>query len=306
LPVRYRAAGLSPSTAWSCGAIAAILANPRYTGRQVWNRQRKDEVLIEVHDVALGHTTKMRWNDQDRWIWSDQPAHEAIIDTATFEQAQARRAVRNASAQRGPRRTPRPYSLRGILYCGICGRRMQGSWNNDAPYYRCVFLREYAAKNKIDHPRAVYRAQHHTPHDQARQEIAECDAKIRQHRAALEAGADPVLVTAWLAEVQAQRTLADARLRDNPQPRRMTPEEIISMVNALHDIMNVLGQADPADKTEIYAQLGRPDPDLPATRTESHRKSTTAGFDVRKNVSEGRLEPLANVLGSPDGRWLTL
>ncbi len=28
------------------------------------------------------------------------------------------------------------------------------------------------------------------------------------------------------------------------------------MVNALHDIMSVLAKADPADKTEIYAQLG--------------------------------------------------
>lgn len=26
--------------------------NPRYTGRQVWNRQRKDEVLIDVHFCA--------------------------------------------------------------------------------------------------------------------------------------------------------------------------------------------------------------------------------------------------------------
>jgi site-specific DNA recombinase len=44
----------------------------------------------------------------------------------------------------------------GVLYCGICGRRMQASWNNDAADYRCVFLREYAAKNKISHSRAVY------------------------------------------------------------------------------------------------------------------------------------------------------
>jgi site-specific DNA recombinase len=28
----------------------------------VWNEQHKDEVLIDVKDVALGHTTKMRWN----------------------------------------------------------------------------------------------------------------------------------------------------------------------------------------------------------------------------------------------------
>jgi site-specific DNA recombinase len=42
-------------TAWSKSAIRAILANPRYTGHQVWNRQRRDEVLIDVDDVALGH-----------------------------------------------------------------------------------------------------------------------------------------------------------------------------------------------------------------------------------------------------------
>jgi site-specific DNA recombinase len=41
--------------AWSKMAVRAILTNPRYTGRQVWNRQRRDEVLLDVHDVALGH-----------------------------------------------------------------------------------------------------------------------------------------------------------------------------------------------------------------------------------------------------------
>jgi site-specific DNA recombinase len=35
----------------------------------VWNRQRKDEVLIDVQDVALGHTTKMRWNEAGKWIY---------------------------------------------------------------------------------------------------------------------------------------------------------------------------------------------------------------------------------------------
>jgi hypothetical protein len=31
-------------------------------------------------------------------------------------------------------------------------RKMQGSWSNGKPYYRCVFLSQYAAKNKIKHP----------------------------------------------------------------------------------------------------------------------------------------------------------
>jgi hypothetical protein len=38
--------------------VRTILHNPRYTGREVWNRQRREEVLIDVDDVALGHETK--------------------------------------------------------------------------------------------------------------------------------------------------------------------------------------------------------------------------------------------------------
>jgi site-specific DNA recombinase len=138
--------------AWSWGAVSAILANPRYTGRQVWNRQRKDEVLLDVADVALGFTSKQRWNDPAQWIWSDRPVHEPLIDTATFERAKALRETRGGTRQRAPRRTPGPYALRGLLFCGICHRRMQGSWNNHAAYYRCMFLSEYAAANKVDHP----------------------------------------------------------------------------------------------------------------------------------------------------------
>jgi site-specific DNA recombinase len=277
--------------AWSWGAVAAILANPRYTGRQVWNRQRKDEVLLDVQDVALGFTTKQRWNEAGKWIWSDKPVHKALIDTATFEQVQALRRVRGERAQRAPRRTPRPYALRGILYCGACERRMQGSWNNDAAYYRCMFLIQYAAKNKIDHPRVVYlREDQVLPavdrwladrldartlpqilreleqandtsatdphHEQARCDIAACDAKLRQHRAALEAGADPQLVTSWMSEVQGQRKAAEARLQHQPERRRMSLDELDQLVTSLRSLGQAVASADLADKIEIYGRLG--------------------------------------------------
>lgn len=129
---------------------------------------------------------------------------------------------------------------------------MQGSWNNQAPYYRCVFLAQYAAQNKINHARAVYLREdqilpsvdrwlaskfgahalrqtllelaeaqdtdsHGVAATEAKQEIAACDAKLRQHRAALEAGADPVIVTSWIAKVQALRVAAESRLRQAPR-----------------------------------------------------------------------------------------
>ena len=67
--------------------------NPRYTGRQVWNRQRRDEILVDVEDVAQGHLSRMRWNDPSDWVWSAEQMHEAIIDSATFTAAQAQIAA---------------------------------------------------------------------------------------------------------------------------------------------------------------------------------------------------------------------
>ena len=83
--------------AWSKGAVRSILTNPRYTGRQVWNKQRKDEVLIDVSDVALGHTTKMRWNDGDQWIYSEKVVHPALVSDGTF--AEVRRMLAGRSGR---------------------------------------------------------------------------------------------------------------------------------------------------------------------------------------------------------------
>ena len=96
----------------------------------------------------------------------------------------------------------------------------------------------------------------HGASEQARREIADCDAKLRAHRAALEAGADPAIVAGWMAEVQAQRTVAEARLRQGSGRQRMTAEEITRVVSSLRDLMGVLATADPADKAQIYSQLG--------------------------------------------------
>jgi len=147
-------------TAWSKGAIRVILSNPRYTGRQVWNKQRKDEVLIDVEDVALGHETKMRWNPQDKWVWSTDRVHAPLVDTDTFDQAQQILATRGIGrTTRERHRVRHSYVLRGLLHCGCCERRMQGQWNHDAAYYRCRYPQEYALANAVEHPRNVYLAE---------------------------------------------------------------------------------------------------------------------------------------------------
>jgi hypothetical protein len=40
---------------WTLRTVSTILSNPRYTGRQVWNRQRTDKDLADPADVSPGH-----------------------------------------------------------------------------------------------------------------------------------------------------------------------------------------------------------------------------------------------------------
>ena len=58
---------------WTLRTVAAILANPRYTGRQVWNRQRTDFDLADPADTSLGHRQVQRWNLPEGWVISKHP-----------------------------------------------------------------------------------------------------------------------------------------------------------------------------------------------------------------------------------------
>ena len=149
--------------AWNKHAVRTILQNPRYTGYQIWNRQRRDEVLLDVTDVAAGHTTRLRWNQPDAWVWSAAPAHEALISREVFDTAQAIIASRarttpgaTATTPRKPRATSRPYLLRSLLRCGLCTRLMQGHWAHQQAYYRCRYPANYALATSMDHPKSVF------------------------------------------------------------------------------------------------------------------------------------------------------
>jgi len=216
---------------WPKSAITVILTNPRYTGRQVWNRQRKQEILLDIEDVAAGYESKFKWNEPGSWIWSDNIAHDPLVSVENFEMVQAIRVKRRRNnpaepVQRMQRPSPRTYLLRGILNCSICGRKMESTFNHDRPHYRCRYAGAYAAANKIEHPPAVYvREDMIVPHldkwlckifaphrigrtiqaltdasahddrgllaEACRRDLAAAERKLGQYRALLEAGTDP-------------------------------------------------------------------------------------------------------------------
>ncbi len=283
-------------------------------------------MLLDIDDVALGHTTKMRWNTQDKWIISQKIVHTPLIDDDTFARAQD---ILNSRTRTGPahgvRRTRNTYVLRGAVICAACRRKMQGHWAHDQAYYRCRYPTEYALANRIHHPRNIYLretwvlaplddwlATVFLPHrindtielmaaaaapghdsdratiERARAAIAECDAKLATHRAALEAGADPSVITQWITETQARRARAEAELRTvtKDQGARMSRDEIACLVRSIGNLAAVVRQAEREDKAEIYRQLG-----LTLTY-DSGKQKVLAEMDLNQHSSAPRGLPV--------------
>jgi len=284
---RHRSGGQGK---WAKSAIRAILGNPRYTGFEVWNKQRKDEVLIDVEDVALGHHTKMRWNNIDEWVWSAEPTHEPLVSPEQFKVAQSM-FDRN---KRATTRTPtegRHYLLAGLMHCGVCGRRMQGQWSHGRAFYRCKFREDYPDGDGA-HPKSVYVKEEallpgldawlaslfdeehvddtcavlagssEPDPDSDRREaelraaVAECDRKIDKYRTLLEQDGDVAIAAKWITEAQRERRALEGQLGQQIPGGEMTTEQVKALVAALRDIVDVLADAEPADKAELYNQLG--------------------------------------------------
>jgi site-specific DNA recombinase len=90
-------------------------------------------------------------------------------------------------------------------------------------------------------------------------EIAACQRRLTQYRAALDNGGDPVVVGGSITETQARKLATEGRLRTHATgraPSRMTRDEIAAVVDAITGLMSVLSNAESADKAEIYARHG--------------------------------------------------
>jgi len=115
--------------------VAAILANPRYTGRQVWNRQTVDHHESDPGDKTSrepGRRPTHGWNTRDQWVVSTQLAHPPLVGEADFIRAQHISAIMVPDDA-----NPRRYQLTGLVICGLCGRRAEGHGANGRARYRC-------------------------------------------------------------------------------------------------------------------------------------------------------------------------
>lgn len=140
---------------WIARTVAMILENPRYTGRQVWNRQ-----------TTKGHGTggraggrgsgAVRANSVQEWEVSERLSHAPLVDESTFIAVQRVRAARPTKSG-----DTRRYALPGLVVCGECGRRMDAHWVHGRAGYRCRHGYTTATPRPDQAPRNVYVREDH-------------------------------------------------------------------------------------------------------------------------------------------------
>ena len=247
---------------------------------------------MDVDDVASGYRSKMTWNPQDEWVRSQTPTHEALVTQETFEAAARPRIT---PAERRAASVPRrhhTYALSSLVHCGLCRRRMAGSWNRNEAWYRCGFPAEYRGIVKDKHPKWVYvrevditrgldewlldvlspsrsaetvavltaTQERHDPArvqaDATRRRIKQCDDKLKKYRRALEAGTDPSLVAAWIQEVEKERMSAERELRSLTPTKALDEDEIRRLVGSAQNLAKKLRKATSDQRAALYRGLG--------------------------------------------------
>ena len=139
--------------AWTEGTVAAVLANPRYTGRQVWNRQL---TRSSSPGYRRGKTVR-RWNSRRDWVISKRIVHPPLVSEEDFISVEAIRAPRPTRDDKF-----RTYVLSGLMIYGVCLRRMDAYWVNGRAGYRCRHGHTSAKKKRpAGAPKNLYVRENH-------------------------------------------------------------------------------------------------------------------------------------------------
>lgn len=276
---------------WAHSAVRAILTNPIYGGRKVWGKQQRNEELLDLTDVGAGHVTRMRWRPASEWIAAADNTTEALVEAEVAERVTAR--LGRTPGRTKPRDAQHPYLLRGLLYCGLCGRKLQGQarpartpGGATRVLYRCPLRSQRSLPAHMDHPPAVYVREdaivtkldawlaevvtpealavaqvsppEATAHDGAViAAIADCDLRIERLMQSVEQASMPMeWVSRRIVDLRNERDRLEKRFPTRSHWRPLSAGEIEAMATALGGLMRTLQNASPADRAAVYDQLG--------------------------------------------------
>ncbi|MFI5735413.1 zinc ribbon domain-containing protein [Kribbella sp. NPDC051587] len=189
--------------------------------------------------------------------------------------------------------TKRVYALRGLVRCGLCGRKMEGAARRqDVLYYRCnartlvpgsasalshprqIYLREdtvmpavnrwvgslFDQMHRADTIEALFVAddgeQHRNDYvEDLRGRVRAAKVTMDRTRKALEAGWDPVELRDQYNAAVAEKQAAERARSSLPNDGVVTRKQLEVWVDELGDVGKALNAANPEDLGQLYRSL---------------------------------------------------
>jgi site-specific DNA recombinase len=263
----------------------------------VWGRFHRVDRLVDPTDASAGTVVRFKRSAPERVVSCTDPSHEGLIAVEDFERVQAtlnRSTSTSSAVPRSPRTSTTPYLLRGLLHCGFCVRKMEGSRTRKTDiYYRCR-VRDTVPGSSGEHPsnvmfredwliagldtwltavfspdkveetvEAMFIATKPSMADVARRQVVdrrleEAQQRLARFKEALAAGVDPHLAAAWINEAKKRsrrRSLSGQHWWPPRQPVRRV-KNCTAWFADFTGLASRLGQVPAAIRAEIYAALG--------------------------------------------------
>jgi site-specific DNA recombinase len=274
---------------WAKSTIRAMLKNPTYTGRLVWNR------LDFATQREAGGTARTR--AETDWVVSEVE-HQALISDDLFTLAQQR--FQERSRRTGGRNGQSAYLFTGMVRCcaGHQPLAMYGRTRKGITYMTCDYGRAYGkqAADQIDghgqwlsvredlllpivenffaerifgplrHDKLARQLREHqrasakqsdSTHRQLREEIASLEDRIGRLIDAVERGMEPDLIGQRLAKLQEAKEKAEIELRAlTPPLADPEPQDAGAILDRIPDLSFALRQAPVAIKHQVFDAFG--------------------------------------------------
>ncbi|HEU5474326.1 MAG TPA: recombinase zinc beta ribbon domain-containing protein [Actinophytocola sp.] len=195
--------------------------------------------------------------------------------------------------ERGPKRTKRPYVLRGRVRCGHCQRRMEGTPRQERIYYRCAARGIVPGSPALEgHPKNIYlperavirlvnawlgelfdpanrdatvdrllgaAAKQRGPmgrREQVQHRVDKTETELRRLQDAIKAGANPAALVGAINQAHEQYEAALAELHALPADHTIDRAEIYARLDSLEDqIGSAFNDGDPAQLDALYEEL---------------------------------------------------
>ncbi len=308
---------------WAKSTIRAMLRNPTYTGRLVWNR------LDFATQREAGGTARLRARDE--WVISEVE-HLPLISDDLFTAAQER--FRQRSRRVGARNGQASYLFTGMVRCcsGHQPLAMYGRKRKEHVYLTCDYGRTYGkvaadeigghgqwlsiredallplvekffadrifgpmrleklARQLRAHQKTTQQ-QSSTRQRQLRDDIADLDRRIGLQIQALEQGIEPELIGQRIADLRKAKEEGEIELRalTPAAPDSNADEDPAALLARIPNLTQALQDSPPEIKRQVFDAFG-----LQITYDKTNRR-----IEISATISEAVAEALDNAKSLP-------